>query len=269
MILATGGLLFIVGLAVGSFFNVIVFRTLHGYSPFAGRSFCPHCKAKISWYDNIPLLSFLLLGGRCRKCKRRISWRYPVIEILTANLFLWWYMAGRLVFELTQEPYRTVQPVFWLLVGVGLVLLFGFDLFYGILPDWIVGSLAGMTLIYRLALAMSGIMRWGDFWLYVATGIGGLVAFWILVMVTRGKGMGWGDVKLAGVMGVILGWPAMIVAVLTAFLTGAVVAIILILRGKKHFGQTIPFGPFLVLGTIVALVWGERLWQWYGHLIGL
>src|SRR3989344_2422099 len=160
MAIFTAGWLFVLGLTIGSFLNVIVFRTLHGFSPWAGRSFCPKCKKKIAWYDNIPLVSFVLLRRKCRHCGRKISWRYPVIEILTANLFLWWFVVGGLVFRLVEQPYRTIQPTFWLLTGVALVLLVAFDLFYGILPDIVVGALGVMTLVYRLSLSVAGIMQW-------------------------------------------------------------------------------------------------------------
>ena len=264
-----GGGLWLLGLAIGSFLNVVVFRTLHGYSPWAGRSFCPKCKRKIAWYDNIPLLSFGWLKGRCRRCGRAISWRYPVIELLTAHLFLWWYVGGGLAFRLVEQPYRTIQPVFWLGVGVGLILLSAFDLFYGVLPDLMVAGLGGVTLAYRLSLAVAGIMQWADFWRYILAGLGGGIFFASLVVATRGRGMGWGDVKLAVVLGFILGWPKLGVAVMLAFLTGAMVALILIGTRKKKWGQTLPFGPFLSAGTVGALLWGEAMWRWYANLLGL
>lgn len=261
--------LFLTGLAVGSFLNVVVYRVLHGFSPFSGRSFCPHCHKKISWYDNIPLVSFVTLRGRCRRCHKNISLRYPVIELLTANLFVWWYVIGELAFKLVEQPYKTIQPLYWLLTGIGLVLLVGFDVFYGILPDWVVGGMGMMTLVYRLALSGAGIMRWQDLGAYILTGITASVLLTGIVLITRGRGMGWGDVKFAGVMGIILGWPKILVAMMVAVLTGAGVALILVWGGKKKWGQTIPFGPFLVEGTVVALVWGEKVWQWYAALLGL
>ena len=241
--LASWGL-FGVGLILGSFINVVVFRTVHGFSPWAGRSFCPKCKHKINWYDNIPLLSFVLLWGKCRYCKQSISLQYPVIELLTANLLLWWYVVGRLAFRLAEQPYSVIQPGFWLVVGLGLVLLTGFDLFYGVLPDFVIGLLGGITLIYRLSLAVTGIMRWPDWWGFVGAG-------------------------LAGVMGLILGPSKLLVAVAVAVLTGAAAAVILVAIRRKRWGQTIPFGPFLAGSTLVALLWGEKIWRWYGGLLGL
>jgi prepilin signal peptidase PulO-like enzyme (type II secretory pathway) len=252
--------LFGIGLILGSFINVVVFRTVHGFSPWAGRSFCPKCKRKIAWYDNIPLLSFVALGGKCRYCRRPISLQYPVIELLTV---------GRLAFRLAEQPYSVIQPGFWLAVGLGLVLLTGFDLFYGVLPDFVVGILGGITLIYRLSLAVTGIMRWSDFWGYLGAGLAGAAVLAAVALATRGRGMGWGDVKLAGVMGLILGPSKLLVAVAAAVLTGAVAAVILVVTGRKQWGQTVPFGPFLTGGTLVALLWGEAIWRWYGGLLGL
>src|SRR3989344_393030 len=181
--LASWGL-FGVGLILGSFINVVVFRTVHGFSPWAGRSFCPKCKHKINWYDNIPLLSFVLLWGKCRYCKQSIALQYPVIELLTANLLLWWYVVGRLAFRLAEQPYSVIQPGFWLVVGLGLVLLTGFDLFYGVLPDFVIGLLGGITLIYRLSLAVTGIMRGPDWWGFVGAGLAGAAALAAVAVVT-------------------------------------------------------------------------------------
>jgi leader peptidase (prepilin peptidase)/N-methyltransferase len=259
----------LLGLAVGSFLNVVVYRVLHGGSPFQGRSRCPKCKHKIAWYDNIPLLSFLLLRGRCRWCKKRISLQYPVLEGLVAALFVWWYVMGRFFFRLTKEPYQTLQPLFWLMVGLFLLLLVVADLFYGLWPDIFVVLLLGLTLVYRLLLALAGVMQWADFGIYCFSGVAAGVAFLLLVLGTRGKGMGWGDVKLVSVMGLILGWPKILVAVMVAFLTGAVAGLILVVTGKKNLKQTIPFGPFLIGGTVVALIWGQQVWSGYVNLLGL
>ena len=262
-------LVFLLGLAVGSFLNVVVYRLLHGESPFRGRSKCPHCGKKIAWYDNAPLISFVLLRGRCRHCQRKISWQYPVLELLTGLLFVWWYSVGRFFFRLTQTPYKTIQPVFWLIVGLELASLAVADGFYGVLPDVFTLSLAAIAFLYRLALTVAGIMRPIDFLLLLASGAGAALFFAGLVWVTRGKGMGWGDVKLALALGLVLGWPKIVVAMIVAFLTGASMGIILILRRKKRFGQTIPFGPFMVGGTVVALLWGEQLWGQYLRILGI
>lgn len=260
-------LVFLFGLAVGSFLNVVIYRTLHGESPFVGRSKCPGCKKTIRALDNIPLVSYILLRGKCRYCKRVISLRYPVVEFLTGVLFVWWFIAGSLFFRLTQFPFIHLQPIIWLVIGLLLLSLFFTDLYYGVLPDVLVFLLVGVSLVYRLVLTLSGVMQPRDFWLYIGSSIGALLFFLLLILVTRGRGMGLGDAKIAMALGLILGWPSIAVALFVSFISGALVALALLIVGKKKFGQTIPFGPFLIFGTFVALIWGDKLWSTYLALI--
>ncbi|MBI2009967.1 MAG: prepilin peptidase [Candidatus Chisholmbacteria bacterium] len=261
-------IVFLMGLAVGSFLNVVVYRMLTGESFWRGRSKCPHCHRQIAWYDNIPLLSFLMLRGKCRWCGQKISWRYPVLEFLTALLFVWWLQVGTLFFRLTQPPYTWVQPTFWLVVGVAFLSMAVVDLYYGVLPDVFTVGVAVVAFLYRFGLTVMGIMKLEDFLLYVASAVGASFFFGILILLTKGKGMGWGDVKLAFAIGLVLGWPKTLVALVLAFLTGAIVGIILIISRKRSLKQTVPFGPFLVVGTLSALVWGERMWQTYMRYLG-
>ena len=259
--------IFLLGLAVGSFLNVVIYRTLHGESPFEGRSRCPHCHRTIRAVDNIPLLSYLLLGGRCRSCRAYISWSYPVVELLTGVLFVWWFVAGSAIFRLTQYPFVHLQPLFWLVVGLLLVVVFFTDLLYGVIPDVIVWILGFSALLYRVLLTMGGIMQPADFWYSLVSGVGVLAFFLGLIAITRGRGMGMGDAKLAFVLGLVLGWPRIVVAIFLSFSLGALVALLLLAIGKKRFGQTLPFGPFLVVGTAIALVWGGQLWSSYLTLL--
>jgi len=262
-------LVFLLGTAVGSFLNVVVYRVLHGDSPFRGRSECPGCKRVISWYDNIPLVSFVLLGGKCRRCGKKISLQYPVLELLTGVLFVWWYGIGQIFFRLSEGPYQVIQPGFWLLIGIALASLLVADLFYGMLPDIFTMGISVIAFLYRFALTVTGIMKLYDFLLFVTAGVVASGFFMGLAIVTKGKGMGMGDVKLALAMGLLLGWPKTLVAMVVAFLTGATLGIILIVAKQKRFGQTIPFGPFMILGTVVALAWGEVLWHQYTAMLGL
>lgn len=254
---------FLFGLAIGSFLNVVIYRTIHGESPFEGRSRCPSCKKTIRAIDNIPLISYLFLGGRCRYCRTKISWTYPVIELLTGVLFVWWFLTGSLFFKLTAAPFVYLQPLFWLTVGTLLLVLFFADFLYGILPDILVVLLGVLALSYRVLLSFTGIMQWPDFWLSIASGIGASLFFYTLHAFTRGRGMGMGDVKLGLAFGVLLGWPRTLVAVFASFIIGALAGVFLLASGRRQFGQTIPFGPFLVLGTVVSLLWGGALWTWY------
>lgn len=261
------GWLFILGLAIGSFISVIVYRTINGESPWKGRSHCDHCGKLVDWKHNIPLLSFILLRGKCVNCKTKISWQYPIVELLTGLLFVWWYWVGQSVFMLVKPPFVVLQPLFWLIIGVLMLMVIIYDLAYSLIPDFISLPLVALTFAYRLFLGLSGEMRWLDMWTSL---IAGLVLAWFfygLYLLTNRKGFGLGDVKMAPALGLLLGWQKMTIAVFLAFVIGATVGVLLMSIGKKRFGQTIPFGPFLVLGSAISLLWGPLLWNWYWAIL--
>jgi prepilin signal peptidase PulO-like enzyme (type II secretory pathway) len=241
-------LLFVLGLCVGSFLNVVIDRLCstsqepksllrHLRGVLGGRSYCDHCRRQLAWYDNIPLLSFILLRGRCRWCHSPISWQYPGVELATGIITV-------LVFLLSNYELRVTS--YELIIAYCLIVVFVSDWKYQIIPDQIIYPAIIFTLLYLL----------GSYELRVTSYLisGGLAAafFFFLYLVTKKRGMGLGDVKLAFLMGLILGFPKIVVALYFAFLTGAAVGVILILLGKKRFGQHIPFGPFLVGGTILS-----------------
>lgn len=255
--------IFILGLVFGSFLNVVIYRTTHGTSPLAGRSQCPKCKKTISWKHNIPLISFFILHGRCANCKTKISWQYPVVELLTGLLFVWWFFIGRSFFLLVDQPWTLLQPAFWLAVGMILLVIFVADWRFGLIPDSANLALFVLALGYRLSLVSFGLMESPDLVRAIICGLALMAFFYGLWFFTRGRGFGFGDVKLAPALGLLLGWPKTLVAVFLAFIIGAIVAVVLMALGKKKLGQTIPFGPFLVIGTLAALVWGGMLWGWY------
>lgn len=256
-------ILFAFGTAIGSFLNVVIYRTINEESWVKGRSKCEFCKKKIAWYDNIPLLSFVVLDGRCRHCKKKIASIHPIVELLTGSLFLWWYMIGFIFFRLTQEPLNVVQPLFWLLVGVIFIVIFITDLRYYIIPDYSVVFLLILILLYRMFLIHSGIMQGRDFFTALLSTIVLTGFFFLLWFFSKGKGFGFGDVKLAIPLGLLLGWPKILVGVFFAFIFGAFTGIILIMFGKRKWGQKIPFGPFLILGAVVALIYGQEILVWY------
>ncbi len=259
-------LLFVLGTVIGSFVNVVMYRTIAGESWVHGRSHCEQCKRKIHWYDNIPLLSFIVLRGKCRFCQTPISISHPVIEFLTGTLFVWWYWGGSLFFKLTNQPFHYAQPLFWLTVGVLFLIIFFTDAFYMLIPDEAVIVLAVLTFIYRVALTLYGVMQMGDFLrTLLAAGACGLF-FFSLWFFTKGKGMGFGDVKLAIPFGLLLGWPNVLVGIFVAFVSGAIVGVTLVIGRKKKLKQAVPFGPFMILGMVVALLWGSSLLHWYLHL---
>lgn len=260
-------ILFLLGSAVGSFLNVIIYRTVRDESWISGRSRCEFCSKKIHWYYNVPLLSYLMLQGKTKCCRKPLSISHPVIEFLTGSLFVWWYWGGSLFFRLTSQPFSTLQPIFWLAVGVLLVLIFFSDLLYTIIPDLAVAALLVISLIYRVVLTTSGVMDSRDLVLALISMVVSVGLFASLWKLTKGKGMGMGDVKLAAPLALLLGWPKILVGLFSSFILGAVVALGLMALGKKKFGQVVPFGPFLVLGTILALVWGESIFSWYVGLL--
>lgn len=243
---------FLFGLAVGSFLNVVVYRLNHHKNPLKGRSFCPKCKHQLSWLDNMPLLSFLLLKGRCRYCRSPISWQYPLVELATALLSL-------LVFNWSRENTATTLGLFYyLFITYSLITIFVSDFLYQTIPDEV--SVPAIIAGFLWALGQQNLS-------FVITGAAAALFFYLLYFFTKGKGMAFGDVKLALLMGLFLGWPKIIIALYLAFLTGAVVGLGLILFKKKKFGQTIAFGPFLTASTLASLFWGESIFAFYQLLI--
>lgn len=231
------------GLVVGSFLGAYTFRYPRGISVLKGRSTCPKCKKSLTWYDNIPILSFLLLKGRCRSCRKSISLRYPLIELTTALGFvgIWFLYLGPVYF------------VFLALIFALLVAIFVIDLEQKIVPDELVFAGFGLTVFYRLSVSPSTLFT------SLAAGFGAALFLLLIHLATRGRGMGLGDVKLAVFAGTLLGWPMTPVWLFTAFLTGAVVGTILVLAKKVSFGKQIAFGPFLVMSLIIVFFWGEKL----------
>jgi len=238
-----GIFIFFFGACVGSFLNVVVYRLNRNLSPLKGRSFCPKCKKKIPWQDNLPLLSFILLRGRCRFCHSPIGWQYPLVELATglATVFVLYYFSGYLL------------AIYYLVITYALIALFVSDFRYQTIPDEIVYPVILISLLYAIGYTPYAILA----------GFGAGCFFLVLVLVTRGQGMGIGDAKLAGLMGLVLGFPGIVIALMLAFLTGAIAGVILVLVGKKRFGEHIPFGPFLTSATWISLFWGQIIWQFY------
>ncbi len=259
--------IFLIGAVVGSFINVIVIRSLTGEQFLLGRSHCDTCRRDLDWYELIPLLSFLALRGKCRTCHESIDVMHPVVELLTATLFVWWFAIGFAFFQLSIQPLSIIQPVFWLLVGLIFLVIVLTDLLAFYIPDWTILGLAVMTIVYRCILIYSGIydpqsLAWA---LFGATAV--LIVFLLLWILTKGNGMGFGDVKLVFSLGLLLEWPNVVVGIFLGFLYGAIVGIALLLLKKSKLGIPIPFAPFLIAGTATALIWGDSLIGWYIQLL--
>ncbi len=259
--------LFLLGASVGSFLNVVLYRSVMGSKWWWGRSVCDFCQKQLSWFDNVPILSYLVLQGKSRCCQEKLALTHPVIEILTGSLFVWWYWSGSLFFQLTRAPFQTLQPMFWLSVGILLIMIVVADALYLLIPDIAVGLLLLLTIGYRVGLTLFGIMQLNDLLTSVMGAILMVGFFAGLWLATKGRGMGLGDVKLVAPLSLLLGWPKVLVGMFLAFVTGAVVGLILVALGKRRLGQVVPFGPFLVLGSILALMVGEELLAWYTALL--
>jgi len=254
-----GILIFFLGLVIGSFLNCLVYRLnedKHGLKSLFGRSYCPKCKKQLLWIDNIPLFSFIFLKGKCRWCHTPISIHYPLIELTTAVLSLIVYY-----FSISVQIYNLQFIIYNLLITWALIAIFLSDLRYRTIPDQIVYPAMAVSLIYLIANGQCPPCR--EAGIMILSGLGAAAFFFLLVLLTRFRGMGLGDVKLAGLMGLFLGFPKVVVALYLAFLTGATLGVILILLGKKKFKSQISFGPFLVLATFIAWFWGDKIW----HLI--
>ena len=252
--------IFVLGLAIGSFLNVVIDRLPKGKSIIRGRSYCDFCRHTLAWYDLIPVLSFIVLGRKCHYCQKSISWQYPIVEFITAILFIIIFASINRFIDVSS--YLTIL-IFHLVVISGLIVIFFTDLKYRIIPDQIVLVLTVVTLFYHL-LNRSHV--WSN---YLLSGLIMSAFLLMLLLITRGRGMGLGDVKFAFLMGLILGFPSIIIAFYLSFLTGALFSLILILSGKKTIKATIPFGPFLAVATIVSLFYGQSLWRLFKGILGI
>ena len=243
------------GLLLGSFANVVIWRVPRGESVVSPPSACPRCGARIRWWQNVPVVSFLVLRGRCASCRAPISWRYPLIELGTAALFAltaWWRGAE---FDL---------PAFLALAFVALVLT-AIDIEHRRLPNAIV---LPAVLAFVALLALTG--EWGALLRAVIAGAA-LFAFYLAIALIAPRGMGMGDVKLAALVGLALGWigwDALVVGAFAAFVFGSIGGLVVMARGGSR-KSAIPFGPWMLLGMAVGLVAGPAVSAWYLGMLGL
>jgi leader peptidase (prepilin peptidase)/N-methyltransferase len=239
----------VLGALIGSFLNVCIHRIPRGESVVRPRSRCPHCQTMIRFYDNLPILSFLILQGRCRYCRASISWRYPFVEMINTSgyLFLLWKFGLSWQFLVYAVLFSTLVVVTFI------------DLSHQIVPDritlpgMVVGALAAATVLPAgLVNALIGIFLGGGL-------------FYLVAVLSRG-GMGGGDIKLIAMIGAFLGWRNVLLTIFIAALAGSVVGLYLMIvhgKGRKH---AVPFGPFLALGAVVSLCWGPEILVWYSQL---
>jgi len=244
-------LIFILGLIVGSFGNVCIYRIPRNESIIYPASHCPRCHTTIKAIDNIPLLSYILLKGRCRNCGSKISIQYPVVEFLTGLTYLVIYLIYGL----------NIQSLIYIILSSALVIIAFIDLNEQIVPDVI--SLPGIAIGLILSFFVHYI-SFVDSALGVVIG-GGIILIIGMVgsVIFKKEAMGGGDVKLAAMIGAFLGWRYIVISLFLGFFLGALVGIFLILSKIKRKEDMVPFGPFIALGSIITLFWGEKIITWY------
>lgn len=285
------------GAVLGSFVKALSDRYLKKVS-FWGRSYCESCKKQLKWYDLFPVFSYLVLKGKCRFCRKKIPLGNFITEIVLGLIIAFLFGKAFLSNPGIFNNFDLNTALFCLtlfsqiVVIVILALVFLTDLRTGLIPDQFTYPGVMISVIYLLA--STGLASWifyqntlhhplgkyffppyssyfldvvKRYWISAAWSIGGAILaslfFVLLILLTKGKGMGWGDVKYVLFLGLSLGYPKILLGLFLAFLLGAIGAVFLIILGKKHFGQTIPFGPFLSLGALIALFFGPQILNWY------
>ena len=281
-------LVFISGLFFGSFLNLVSDRILKKEKILFGRSKCEHCKKPLKPQHLIPLLSYIMQKGKCAMCGEKLSWYYPFSEVLTGLTFVGatYYTAVLKDFF----PPSIISLVFLLIVFSAYIIIVLTDLKFRVIPDKVVWPAIIFVFLFMIINAIyylisyyvrlkndafgvylleSGYLHVQGLYILKSLGmvvlsaavIAGFFAF--LVKITKGKGMGGGDIKLGLLIGLFNGFPHNIIAIFLGFIVGAFTSLVLILFKLKTMKDTVPFGPFLILGSLIALLWGDQLWQFY------
>ena len=289
--------LFIFGLAIGSFLNVVSLRFQPGQRLLDlriinGRSHCPHCQKTLRWYELIPLLSFIIQLGRCRSCGQRLSLQYPLVELLSGLIFVFVpYSLSSIL-----NPQFSILIVVWLLIFILFLLLSIIDFRHYIIPDSINLSLAALGIIliifnqildskFQILNSGSFLGHYAllfDFWplsnvsgqlsavsSHLFAAIIAMAFFAAIIILTRGRAMGWGDFKLVGALGLIFGWPDILMIVFLSFIVGAICVTPLLIRKQKTMKDAVPFGPFLIAGSALIFFFGYNIIDSYFKLFGL
>lgn len=285
--------LFVLGAALGSFLNVVALRydsdkfLLHP-EIIGGRSHCPKCGKTLRWYDLMPVVSFILLRGRCRYCGAKISWQYPIVEIISGFVLV--FVSGQNIFWERFLGWQGTPgeifflKVFWVAVFLTLLLITIIDLRIRIIPNEAVVFLCLLGVAIGFLTASGFGIVSGSFlgpyaaifglrenvWLgRIFAGFAAFLFFVSLVLITRFRGMGLGDVKLAAALGLVFGWPDILLLVALAFTCGSVAGLIIIVYGRGTLKSFVPFGPFLALAAALVFFFGQDLMSWYFGLFPL
>src|SRR3989344_1858716 len=240
-------IIFFLGLALGSFLNSWIWRAHENFRIVNGRSMCPECRRQLVWYENIPVLSYLFLGGKCRTCQKPIPKHFIFVELGAALIFV--------LVAWNNLNNAAVTPAYFLrniIFAVLLIIIFIYDwLYQEILPEvvWfgaLTGLLFNLFLGHSLVSMLAGLLAAGGF-------------FWLQFIISKGKWIGGGDVRMGIMIGIWLGWPMALLALLLAYVAGAIGSLLLIASGKKQLTDATPFGTYLAAGTFAVILWGERV----------
>ncbi|KKU77071.1 MAG: Type 4 prepilin-like protein leader peptide-processing enzyme [Parcubacteria group bacterium GW2011_GWA2_47_8b] len=248
--------LFALGLAVGSFLNVISLRYKAGGHLFTadvlkGRSHCPYCQKTLRWFELVPLLSFAIQMGRCRHCRHSLTWQYPIVEVITASVFAF------------VPVYVQAAPI-WIVAILVLILIALIDARLSVIPDQLNLFLLFLGFVFIGIKGFQNINAWSPHLIGLAAGLSFLG---LIFVVSRGRAMGMGDVKMAAALGFLFAWPKIVPLLMTAFMLGGLWATIVLLSRKKTLKDAIPFGPFLALAGVLVVIWGDLvLRSFYGFL---
>jgi prepilin signal peptidase PulO-like enzyme (type II secretory pathway) len=262
-------IIFIFGLIIGSFLNCLIWR-LYREEKVSGRSYCPKCGNKIKWRDNIPVLSFCLLSGRCRACGKPISWQYPAVELIAGILFLTVFIknfsvAGGNIYFQGQLPAAILLLRDWFIISAMLV-IFIYDLRWYLILDKVTLPAMAIVLIFNIILGILAGNILINLFIYLISGIIGGSFFLIQFLISKGRWIGGGDIRLGFLMGLVLGWPYILEAIFLAYLAGSIVGVGLMIAGRKQWGSKIPLGAFLAPAAIAVLLWGKEILEWYFQL---
>lgn len=244
----------VVGLCIGSFLNVVILRLPKEKSIVFPGSHCPKCKKPLRWHHNIPVLSFLALRGRCAYCKTKISWRYPLVEIITGALFV----------IVVNSAVSWIAWPFFAYFMCALVVSTFVDLDHWIIPDAVTLPGTAIGLVGSLVIPEQRFL-----FHLVGTLVGGGILFvfaWGYERLTKKEGLGGGDIKLLAMVGAFLGVQGAFSTLILSSVAGSVIGIFLILFKGKGGKTAIPFGPFLALGALLAFLFGDAFWEWYFHI---
>ncbi len=240
--------LFFIGVTIGSFLNVLIDR-LPNDEPITGRSHCDYCKKKIAWYDLIPIISFILLKGKCRYCHKKLSFQYPLVEFLTGIVFL-----GFMIYDsrFVNSSIFNLKSISTLGILSCLIVIFFSDFKYHLISDYILLALFVFSILFRLP-SISHLA------FYLVSGLMVAGPIYLIYDLSKERAMGLGDVYLSAIIGFLVGWKAGYLALYISFVTGAFFGILLIFLKNKKMKSKIAFGPFLVVGLITAMFFGDKI----------